>query len=85
MTFTKLNPDHYIYKTNKLLVATDVVYQIEITLGKALFFWVHGDGVIPLHTKPDLAAEIDYRIALKIHVFGAELMEYRLQPTKYKS
>ena len=85
MTFTKLNPDHYIYKTNKLLVATDIVYQTETTLGKALFFWVHGDGVIPLHTKPDLKNEIDYRTALKIHVFGAELMKYRLQPANYKS
>ena len=85
MTFTKLNPDHYIYKTNKLLVATDVVYQTETTLGKTLFFWVHGDGLIPLHTKPDLETEIDYRTALKIHVFGAELMKYRLQPANYKS
>ena len=84
MTFTKLNPDHYIYKTNKLLVETDVVYQTENTLGKALFFWVHGDGVIPLHSKPDLKAEIDYRTALKIHVFGAELMKYRLQPANRK-
>lgn len=84
MTFTKLNPDHYIYKTNKLLEATDVVYQTENTLGKTLFFWMHGDGVIPLHTKPDLKDEIDYRIALKIHVFGADLMKYRLQPAKYK-
>ena len=80
MTFTKLNPDHYIYKTNKLLAATDIVYETETTLGKKLFFWVHGDGVIPIHTKPDLETEIDYRIALKIHVFGAELMEYKLQP-----
>ena len=80
MTFTKLNPDHYIYKTNKLLVATDIVYETETTLGKKLFFWVHGDGVIPLHSKPDLKAEIDDRIALKIHVFGAESMEYILQP-----
>ena len=79
MEFTKLTPDHYIYKTNKLLVATDVVYQTETTLGKTLFFWVHGDGVIPLHSKPDLETEIDYRIALKIHVFGAELMKYRLK------
>ena len=85
MTFAKLNPDHYIYKTNKLLVSTDVVYQTETTLGKALFFWAHGDGLIPLHTKPDLKDEIDYRIALKIHVFGDELMKYRLQPAKYKS
>ena len=85
MTFTKLNPDHYIYKTNKLLVATDVVYQTETTEDKTLFFWVHGDGVIPLHTKPDLKTEIDYRTALKIHVFGAEQMKYRLQPAKYKS
>ena len=84
MTFTKLNPDHYIYKTNKLLVATDIVYQTETTLGKALFFWVHGDGVIPLHTKPDLKNEINYRTALKIHVFGAELMKYRLQPANKK-
>ena len=84
MTFTKLNPDHYIYKTNKLLVETDVLYQTETTLGKALFFWVHGDGVIPVHTKPDLATEIDYRTALKIHVFGAELMKYRLQPANKK-
>ena len=79
MEFTKLKKDHYIYKTNKLLVATDVVYQTETTLGKTLFFWVHGDGVIPLHSKPDLETEIDYRIALKIHVFGAELMKYRLK------
>ena len=79
MKFTKLTPDHYIYKTNKLLVATDTVYQTETTLGKTLFFWVHGDGVIPLHTKPDLETEIDYRTALKIHVFGAELMKYRLK------
>lgn len=82
MTFTKLNPDHYIYKTNKLLVATDVVYQTETTLGKALFFWVHGEGVIPLHTKPDLETEIDYRIALKIHVFGAKEMKERLKAVK---
>lgn len=85
MKFTKLNPNHYIYKTNKLLVATDLVYQTETTLGKPLFFWVHGDGVIPLHTKPDLETEIDYRIALKIHVFGSEAMKERLKPAKYKS
>lgn len=85
MKFTKLNPDHYIYKTNRLLVATDAVYQTETTLGKTLLFWVHGDGVIPLHTKPDLETEIEYRINLKIHVFGSELMKYRLQPARYKS
>jgi len=82
MTFTKLNPNHYIYKTNKLLVATDVVYQTETTLGKPLFFWVHGDGVIPLHPKPDLETEFDYRIELKRLVFGSEAMRERLKPVK---
>ena len=82
MKFTKLNPNHYIYKTIKLLVETDAVYQTETTLGKALFFWVHGDGVIPIHSKPDLETEIDYRIELKRLVFGSEAMRERLKPVK---
>ncbi len=85
MTFTKLNPDHYIYKTNRLLESNDTIYQTKTELGKILLFWVHGDGLIPLHSKPDLMSEIDYRIELKLHIFGSEKMRNRLKPAQYKS
>ena len=85
MEFTKLNPNHYIFKTNRLLTANDTVYKTETILGKTLLFWVHGDGIIPLHPKPDFVTEIDYRNALKIQVFGSEAMRERLKPAKYKS
>lgn len=82
MKFTKLNPNHYIFKTCKLLNLNDNVYQTESESGKELIFWVHGYGVIPLHSKPDLVTEFDYRIELKRLVFGSEAMINRLKPVK---
>ena len=46
---------------------------------------MHGDGLIPLHSRPDLEEEIEYRIKLKILIFGAKAMRERLKPIDRRS
>lgn len=85
MKFEKLNHNHNVFKNNSLLTPTDVVYKTETDLGKTLLYWLHGDGLIPLHSRPDLEEEIEYRIKLKILIFGAKAMRERLKPIDRRS
>lgn len=48
---------------------------------KTLLYWVHGDGLIPLHANPSLGDEFDYRRELKRKIFGSKVMKERLKPT----
>lgn len=81
MIFTKLTPDHYIYKINTIITSNDVIFQTENESKKTLLYWVHGDGLIPLHANPSLGDEFDYRRELKRKIFGSEVIRERLKPT----
>lgn len=78
MIFTKLKSDHYIFKTCKLLNLNDNVYQTESESGKELIFWVHGDGILSLHSNPETYSESPYRAELKKQIFGSQAMKNRL-------
>ena len=80
MTFTRLKPDHIIFKSNRILERNDIVYETKSETGKTLIFWVHGDGVLSLHPNPETYAESPYRAELKRQIFGNESMKIRLSP-----
>lgn len=70
--FRQLKNTHPIFASCNILDSSDTVYAAETEImdglvkkPKTFIYWVHGDGLVPLHKEKDLKQEFDARIQLK--------------------